>query len=105
MVEEALRILTEATFKFSWVAITPKKGQKNCWRVVCITPACFFSWRDSNKAEQPLKGMELQGKKNCKSRLTAIWVIGGRKPSCGQRIPEPSCVKNENVDIDNFKTP
>ena len=34
------------------------------------------------------------------SRLKAIYIIGQRKAFCGQRIPEPSCVRKETVDTE-----
>ena len=71
------------------------------------------------KAEQPLRGMELQEKEekdenhrgklyrknprkkvSINSRLKAIYIIGQRKAFCGQRIPESSCARKETVDIE-----
>ena len=70
------------------------------------------------KAEQPLRGMELQEKEAQKgysrqeiclertyrykmsvnSRLTATKIIGQRKAFYRQRIPEFSCARKETVD-------
>ena len=36
------------------------------------------------------------------SRLKATKIIGQRKAFYRQRIPEPSCARKENVDIDIF---
>ena len=72
------------------------------------------------KAEQPLKGMELQEKEAQKdhsiqdiclertyskkmslnSRLKATQIIRRRKAFYRQRILEPSCVRRETIDID-----
>ena len=38
------------------------------------------------------------------SRLKAMKIIGQRKPFYGKRIPEPSFVRKETVDIDIFVT-
>ena len=71
------------------------------------------------KAEQPLRGMELQEKeekdedhreklyrKNPRekvsnnSRLKPIYITGQRKPFCGQRFPNSSFTRKETVDIE-----
>ena len=41
-----------------------------------------------------------QGKMSMNSRLKAIYIIGQRKAFCEQRIPEPSCAREETVDIE-----
>ena len=42
-----------------------------------------------------------KGKKiSIHSRLKVIYIIGGRKAFCGQRIPDSSCVRKETVDIE-----
>ena len=38
------------------------------------------------------------------SRLKATKIIGQREAFYRQRIPEPSCARNETVDIDIFVT-
>ena len=38
------------------------------------------------------------------STLKATKIIGPRKSFCRQRIPEPSCVRKETVDIDILVT-
>ena len=38
------------------------------------------------------------------SRLKAIWIIGQRKAFYRQRIPESTCARKENVDIDILVT-
>ena len=76
------------------------------------------------KAEQPLRGMELQEKEAQKdysiqeiwlertyslkmsvnSRLKATKIKGQRKAFYRQRIPESSCARKETVDIDILVT-
>ena len=80
----------------------------------------FFNWVSLHaKAEQPLRGMDLQEKEekdenhrgklyrknprkkvSINSRLKAIYIIGQRKAFCGQRIPESSCARKETVDLE-----
>ena len=78
----------------------------------------------SCKAEQPLRGMELQKKKSpkrlqhtgnlfiknlqlkddCNSRLKTTKIIGQKKTFYRQRIPESSCARKETVDRDILVT-